>query len=154
MASKESFTQEEWTKVAEAPMLAGLGVSMLDFGLVSFTKEFSAMIKAVAAARAEYPNNQLVQSLVAELESKEQNPPAEQGEKKTTDQILADLGTVAAIVDTRASSADEAREFKSFVFGVGEKVANASGSGFLGFGAKVSDAERDYLARLRAQLGI
>lgn len=152
MATKADFSNEEWTKVMEAPLLAGMGISLLDIGVVSFAKELHAMIKAVVEAKANYAGNPLVQAVIADFESKADTQPAPP-EKKNSDAILADIGQIVAIVDAKAAG-DEARGFKTFLFGISEQVANASGSGFLGFGEKVSDDEKAFLTKLKSTLSV
>ncbi|AKU98216.1 hypothetical protein AKJ09_04880 [Labilithrix luteola] len=153
MATKADFSNEEWTKLTEAPLLAGMGISLLDMGVVSFAKELHAMIKAVVSAKESYAGNALVHAIIADFESKSTDTPPAAPEKKTSDGILADLGHVVAIVDAKAG-ADEARGFKTFLFGISEQVAGASGSGFLGFGEKISDDEKAYLAKLKSTLSV
>ena len=153
MTTRADYTDNEWKLLMDAPTLVGMGVSMADFGVVSFAKEFAALIRAVIGAKEKYPSNQLIQSLVAEFEKKDQSPPADGEGKKSQDDMLADLGKVAALVDNKAAG-DEARGFKTFLVDLSEQVANASGEGFLGFGEKVSDKERDYLQKLRSTLSV
>ena len=69
MATKADFSHDEWMKVIEAPMLAGVAISMLDMGVISFAKEFSAMLKAVIAAKNDYAGNPLVQAVIADFET-------------------------------------------------------------------------------------
>ena len=152
MTTRADYTNDEWKLIMNAPTVAGLGVSMADFGVVSFAKEFAALVRAVNGAKAKYPHNQLIQSLIAEFESKSDAAaePPEAG-KKSADDLLGDIRKVAAVVDSKAA-ADEALGFKTFLLDLSETVANASGEGFLGFGEKVSDKEREYLQKLRATL--
>ena len=154
MTTRADYTDDEWKLLMSSPTLVGMGVSLADFGLVSFAKEFTALIRAVIGAKEKYPNNQLVQALVAEFEKKDTGaePPAPD-EKKSQDDMLGDIRKVAALVDSKAG-ADEARGFKVFLVDLSETVANASGEGFLGFGEKVSDKERDYLQKLRSTLAV
>jgi len=153
MSTRANYTDEEWNLLMGSPVMAGMGVSMSDFGVVSFAKEFTALVRAVMAAKEKYPQNELIQALVAEFEKKgNDDPPASEG-KKTPDQLLGDLQRVANLVDAKAG-ADEARGFRTFLFELGESVANASGQGFLGFGEKVSAKERDYLQKLRTTLAV
>ncbi|MDQ3368839.1 MAG: hypothetical protein M3680_25730 [Myxococcota bacterium] len=153
MTTKTSFSAQEWKRVKDAPLLAGLGISALDFGLVSFAKEMRAVIKEVNAARGSYPTNELIQAVASDLEKKDAGEPVDDGEKRTPEQILGELASIGALVDRKAAPA-EAREFKTFLFAVSEKTANASGSGFLGFGAKVSPEERKFLEQLRTRLSL
>src|SRR5678816_3083089 len=100
MTTKESYSQAEWTLLMNAPVCAGMAISALDFGIVSFAKEFSALVKAVLSAKEKYAGNELVQAVVQAFETSGQaDDPPESGEKKSADDLLADLTKATAIVD-------------------------------------------------------
>ncbi len=154
MATKADFTEEQWTKIVEAPVSAGLAISLLDMGVVSFIKEFSALTKAVLAAKRDFADKPLVSAVIAEFEAKSSDQNGEgPSQKKTPGQILGELAEVIAVVRSKAP-AEEATEFAKFLFGISQQVAAASGSGFLGFGEKISPAEREFLGQLRVALGL
>ena len=63
MANKQSFTPEEWTKVLESPMLAGMAVSAAEpSGLWGMLKEAFASSSALAAAKLDGGSNELIKS--------------------------------------------------------------------------------------------
>ena len=72
MANKQSFTPEEWTKVLESPMLAGMAVSAAEpSGLWGMLKEAFASSSALAAAKLDGGSNELIKSVVADFETSE-----------------------------------------------------------------------------------
>jgi hypothetical protein len=151
MADKTSFTQDEWKLVSSAPMLAGTGISALDWGVVKFAREFTAMVKVCMEAQETSADSPLLAAVLAE--EHEDNKPKE-GEKLDVDAILGKLGQAAQLVDAKAST-DEALRYKRFLVTVAERTAESAGDGFLGFGGeKTNAAERNYIDKLRGTLGL
>ena len=75
MANKQSFTPEEWTKVLESPMLAGMAVSAAEpSGLWGMLKEAFASSSALAAAKLDGGSNELIKSVVADLRRRKDDP--------------------------------------------------------------------------------
>ena len=67
---KQSFTPEEWTKILESTMLAGIAVTAEDpSGLWGLMKEGFASSSALAEAKADPGSNELVKAVVAEYET-------------------------------------------------------------------------------------
>jgi len=72
MANKQSFTPEEWTKVLESTMLAGMAVSAAEpSGLWGLVKEGFASSSALAAAKSDAGLSELIKAVVAEYETSE-----------------------------------------------------------------------------------
>ena len=72
MANKQSFTPEEWTKILESTMLAGMAVSATEpSGLWGLMKEGFASSSALAAAKADSGSSELVKAVIAEYETSE-----------------------------------------------------------------------------------
>ena len=72
MANKQSFTPEEWTKVLESTMLAGMAVSAAEpSGLWGLVKEGFASSSALAAAKSDAGSSELIKGVVAEYETSE-----------------------------------------------------------------------------------
>src|ERR1700694_4162037 len=72
MASKQSFTPAEWTKVLESVMLAGMAVSAADpSGLWGTLKEACASRSALAASKLDSGSNELVKAAITDLETSE-----------------------------------------------------------------------------------
>src|SRR5262245_30201005 len=72
MASKNDFTPEEWTKVLESIMVAGIAVSAADpSGLWGTLKEAAASSSALAAAKRDPKSNELIKAAIADFETSE-----------------------------------------------------------------------------------
>ena len=72
MANKQSFTPEEWTKILESTMLAGVAVTAAEpSGLWGLMKEGFASSSALAQAKADAGSSELVKAVVAEYETSE-----------------------------------------------------------------------------------
>ena len=74
MANKNDFTPEEWTKVLESIIAAGIAVSAVDpSGWWGTLKEAAAGTPALAAAKRDPNSNELIKAAVAALK----DPPME-----------------------------------------------------------------------------
>ena len=72
MANKQSFTPEEWTKILESPMVAGIAVSAAEpSGLWGSLKEAFASSSALASAKLDAGSNELVRAVAAAFETAE-----------------------------------------------------------------------------------
>jgi hypothetical protein len=156
MSARDSFTDEEWTDVLQAPMLAGLAVTAAEpGGLWGAVKEGSAMARSLMSGKdADAP---LISEIVAAFETSEGRTAARdkvkaliEGKKpaEATEAAVAKLGAISATVAAKAP--DQAGAFKSWLKETAQKVAEAgTEGGFLGFGGeKVSEAEKRTLADL------
>lgn len=164
MANKRSFTPAEWTKVLESIMLAGMAVTAADpSGLWGTLKEALATRSALAASRLDPASNELIRAAIADLETSEGQSAVQDAVRKhfadaeppgIVERSLESLRVVSAILDTKAP--DNAADFKAFLHGISQKVAEASvEGGFLGFGGvKVSDAEKATLGDIAKALGM
>ena len=151
MAIKPDFTDKEWDLVADAPFLAGISTSMADYTVTAYQKEFVVLTRAYDEAKKSYQGNQLIQAILAERTLHDSDDI--DTNSMTSEDFLERISEIARIVDQK-SPADEALEFKLFLYEIATKVAMASGEGFLGFGKKVSDKEAAYLERLKGTLAI
>jgi hypothetical protein len=164
MANKQNFTPEEWTKVLESTMLAGMAVSAAEpSGLWGTLKEAFASRSALAAAKLDSASNELVKAIIADFETAEGRSAVQEtlrkhfaGAKKPADLVqrsLDNLREVSAIVDAKAPG--DAAAFKAWLRDISQKVAEAAvEGGFLGLGGvRVSDAEKATLADIANALG-
>lgn len=164
MANKQSFTPEEWTKVLQSPMLAGIAVSMADpSGLWGTLKEAVASSGALAGAKLDAGSNELIKAVVTDIETSEGRSVVQKSLRDCfagaepahcVQRSLANLREVSTILDVKA--ADDAVAFKAWLRGISQKVADASVEGaFFGFGgARVSDAEKATLGDIANALGM
>ncbi len=164
MANKQNFKPEEWTKILESTMLAGMAVSAAEpSGLWGAVKEAFASSSALAAAKSNPGSNELIKSVVADFETKEGRAAVQEalrqqlaGAKKPGDVVersLANLKEISAILNTKAPQ--DAAGFKAWLQTISENVAEASSEGgFLGIGGvKVSETEKATLADISKALG-
>lgn len=154
MTTKADYTNEEWELLVAGPMLAGLGVSLVDKGLISDFREHAAIERAIEKGKNTYGSNALVQAVLAERHARgEAAKKAPEGE--TPESVLAKLVQLDAFLDKRAQGDDaklaEAIGYRNFLYEIADQAANASG-GFLGLGEKVSDDERYFLKKLKEVL--
>ena len=164
MANKQNFEPDEWTKILESTMLAGMAVSAAEpSGLWGALKEAFASSSALAAAKSNAGSSELVKAVVAEFETKEGRAAVQEalrqrlaGAAKPADAVqrsLANLRDVSTILDAKAPQ--DAAGFKAWLQAISKNVAEASSEGgFLGIGGvQVSDAEKATLADISKALG-
>jgi hypothetical protein len=163
MANKQSFAPEEWTKVLESILLAGVAVSAAEpSGLWGTLKEGFASSSEIAKAQLDPGTNELIKAAIADLETSEGRSSVQEALRKgfagakpaeVVQRSLANLREVSVILDTKAPG--DAPAFKAWLSSISQKVAEASSEGgFLGIGGvKVSDAEKATLADIAKALG-
>ena len=163
MANKQNFKPDEWTKILQSTMLAGMAVTAAEpSGLFGTLKEAFASSSALAAAKTNAGSNELIKAVVADFETKEGRSSVQEALRqnfkgaKPADAVqrsLANLREVSAILDAKAPQ--DAAAFKSWLRAISQNVAEASSEGgFLGIGGvKVSDADKATLADISKALG-
>ena len=148
MTAKADFNAEEWSKVVEAPLLAGMRV--MSAGRGGRIRESVAVAKVYAAARQAQGQSELLDAIVA-------SPPSldRQGlEGGNLAEASGDrLREALRILDAKAT-VDEASAYRRFVLGVAQAAAEAhKEGGFIGIGGKqISDEERVALDEIEAIL--
>lgn len=162
MANKQNFKPDEWTRILESTMLAGMAVSAAEpSGLWGALKEAFASSSALAAAKSD-GSNELIKAVVADFETKEGRSAVKEALRqhlagaKPADAVqrsLANLREVSTILNTKAPQ--DAAGFKAWLQAISKNVAEASSEGgFLGIGGvQVSDAEKATLADISKALG-
>ena len=146
MSTKADFNAEEWSKLVEAPLLAGLRVSEASGG--GKIREAMAIAKVYAAARKEQGDSALLDEIAG-------SPPGI-SEGASGD----DLGAVASarlrealhIVDEK--SPEDSDAYRKFVVAVARAAAEAhEEGGFIGIGGrKISDEEAAALNEIQAEV--
>jgi hypothetical protein len=159
MTAKDTFTDEEWTRLMRAPFVAGMAISLADpGGPIEAFKETSATLKAVLAAR-QGGESELVQAVAQDTEAharERKNPLA--GFKPTSAanagvEILGELKAAHGIVAEKATP-EEADAFATWLLAVAQAAADAAKEGgFMGFHAeRVSEGEQRMLDSIRETL--
>jgi hypothetical protein len=155
MTSKTDFTEEEWTRLARAPLVAGMAISLADpGGPIESIKESSAAIRTVLAAAQSGEHGELVQALardVAEKARRRENPMAGFRPKgaDARDAVLGELRTVDALLAEKTTP-EERGQFVDWLRTAAQNTATAAKEGgFLGFNAElVSEREQQMLDTL------
>jgi len=164
MASKQDFTPGEWAKIREGVMLSSLAVTAADpSGLIGMVKEAFAGGSAMMAAKTDVNTNDLVTAVVADFEKSEVRTELRDGLKERfhgakpaeiSKKSVEALAEVGGILDAKAPG--DAVPFKTWLYGISKKVAEAAKEGgFLGFGGvQVSEAEKATLDEVGKALNI
>ena len=164
MATKSSFTADEWAKVLQSVMMASIAVTAADpSGLWGTLKESMASARSLLEAKSDSGSNELIKAVAADFETSEGRDVARAGLKaKLIGSKPADIKSMAidgireaaSLVDAKAPG--DAVAFKTWLRHTSEAVADASTEGgFLGFGGvQVSDAEKATLAEISGALGL
>ncbi len=159
MTSKDAFTDDEWTRVRRAPMVAGMAISIADpGGPIEITKETLASLKAASSPPS---NEELLTSVAQDIVAMSQHKQNPMGDFKiehsslAATQILDELSAVHDIVRAKATT-EETEAFGRWMVAVSQDAANAAKEGgFMGFHAeRVSQGEQDMLDRVAATFQI
>ena len=157
MAAKQNFTDDEWKAIVAAPPMVGIAVASASpsgpFGVV---KEMMSVGLAMADMVNKAGPNSLINALIDDVRNRETKPEKPDGIKnpeQAREHAIAHLARVASIVDAKAPG--DAAGFKQWLAEIGTRVAEASNEGgFFGFGGtRVSDDEKQMLARIDSTLG-
>ena len=162
MASKTSFTPDEWARVVASPLLAGMAITAADpSGVWGLLKEGMAGGWALLEAKQSAQANPLVKAVAEGFTDSDTRTAARnhiQAQFKNAkmpevkSKAIGELRAVSAIVDQKAP--EDAGAFKAWLREVAQKAAEAGNEGgFLGFGGvAVSDAEKATLAEISSAL--
>jgi hypothetical protein len=149
VTGKADFSEQEWKQVLEGPTSAGLVVITSDRG--GSVRETFSMAKAYAEARQQHGESELLDEIVAakpEMDRTRAGSPEELKEN-----ALQNVREAIEILKGKASD-EEVAEYKKFVLGLAERVAEARKEGFLGLsGERVSDAEQAAIGDVESALG-
>ena len=154
MTTKNDFTEDEWTRVMRAPLVAGMAISLADpGGPIEATKETMAAVKTATNPPS---REQLLTEVALELQAEvQQHHNPLKGFKPTGsgspgELVLDELRAVAGIVAAKAT-AEEAAAFGIWLVAAAQAAADAAKEGgFMGFHAeRVSDREQAMLDQVR-----
>lgn len=158
MTTQADFTEEEWTKLYRAPLVAGMGVSLADIGgPIEMSKEsLAAMKTAITPTEGQGLVVDLSAGLKVVLDEK-QNPMSDLKPESGADPrelILDELREANRIVTEKATP-EEATGYRSWVVQSAKNAAEAAKEGgFFGIGAvQVSEGEQTFLSKVEQLLG-
>ena len=120
MTAETDFTEEEWTRLGRAPIVAGMAISLADpGGPIEAFGEMHASLKSVLEAAQEGGRGELVESVakhVSAARERKANPAA--GFKPrgalAGQEILEELSAVNELV-TRKATPEEAAAFRTWL---------------------------------------
>jgi hypothetical protein len=148
MTGKSDFTDEQWEVLLEAPPAAGLLVITSDRG--GSVRETFSMAKAYTEARQQHGESELLDEIVSakpEVDHARAHSPEELKAKS-----VEHLQNAIALLKEKAGP-EEVDEYRKFIVGLANRVAEARKEGFMGLsGDRVSDAERDAITEIEAAL--
>ena len=148
MTGKADFTEEEWKTVLEAPPSAGLVVILSDRG--GSIRETFSMAKAYTEARKQHGESQLLDEIATTKPEMDRSRGGSPEELKQHN--LDNVRQAITLLKTKATD-EEVEEYRKFILGLAEHVAEARKEGFMGLsGEQVSDAERAAIGEIEAAL--
>ena len=149
VTGKADFTEEEWKTVLEGPPSAGLIVILSDRG--GSIRETFSMAKAYTEARKQHGESQLLDEVVSAKPEMDRTRAGSPDELKQHN--LDNIRQAVSLLQSKASE-EEVDEYKKFIVGLAEHVAEARKEGFLGLsGERVSDDERAAIGEIQTALG-
>ncbi|MET0651380.1 MAG: hypothetical protein ABWY63_02595 [Hyphomicrobiaceae bacterium] len=159
MATKTTFSPEEWELLMEGVMSSGVAVTAADpSGLWGLMKESFAGARSMVDAKANPQSSELIKALVADFENSETRTRVRAAMKKRLEGVTAGadvksrsieaLKQASALLDTKAPQ--EAKSVKTWMRAIGQSVAEAAPEGgVFGFGGvQVSENEKATLAEV------
>ena len=141
MTTRDDYTDEEWTYLTAAPIMAGMYISAIaSSGPIDTTSETAALAHAVGELMHRGSANELIGTLIDEINRKEgeaiQTRAAIATGVRTLDALQAktlDALQQAAAALSKAKR-EEAAEYKALVMSLSQRVAQMKEGGFLGIG--------------------
>lgn len=145
MATKADFNAEEWSKLVEAPLLAGVRVSGTSGG--GKIREAVAVAKVYREGRQAQGDSALLDEIVASPPGVEQPEPGDDPSAVVT----ARLHEALRIIDEKGTPQD-ADAYRKFVVAVARAAAEAhKEGGFIGIGGRqISEEEAAALKEIQA----
>jgi hypothetical protein len=158
VTTKSDFTEEEWTRIRRAPLVAGMAISLADpGGPIEMGKETVATLKASTNPPS---REQLLTEVALDLQAmtqRKENPlsgfTVSKDGPPPGQQILDELRAVRQVVAAKANP-EESAAFVAWLLAAAKAAAEAAKEGgFMGFGATlVSEGEQKMLEQLGAAL--
>jgi len=155
MTSKKDFTDEEWTRIRRAPLVAGFAISLADpGGPIELAKETMASLRSATLPPSQEELLASVALDVQALAQRKQNPLGD-FKPRSGQLVLEELRGVNEIVTAKATP-EEAEAFRRWLVAAAQAAADAAKEGgFMGFGGEqVSAGEQRMMEQVRTTLGV
>ncbi len=170
MKKLDKYSDQEWTTILTIPQLVGMAMAGAgNSGLVGSSKELFESARSLVNAKTEYASNELIQSLLPDTtdpkksmeDAKEQRSIMMdllkskniRSAEQLSEIILDHCKTAISILEEKESP-EVVADYKKWILGIAENVANAAKEGgFLGFGGeKFSEKEQILFDKLKGIL--
>jgi hypothetical protein len=153
MTSKQAFTDEEWTRIRRAPLVAGVAISLADpGGPIEVAKETMATLRSATLPPSQ---EELLAAVALDIQALTQHKQNPLGDFKPRggQEVLEELKGVDRLVTAKATP-EEVEAFRRWLLAAAQAAADAGKEGgFLGFGGEqVSAGEQRMLDQVRAAL--
>ncbi len=167
----ERYTDEEWMLIAGTPSMIGSAMAGAASSGMGTVKELMANMRTVVEGKQMYPQNDVIQAIVAKPENSAQakedfkayreNAMARIKENNITkpseikDMAVGDLKEVLALLQAKEIES-HVTQYKHWVLNIAQTVAEAAKEGgVLGFGGvRVSEEEKAFLQELSTLLQV
>jgi hypothetical protein len=162
MSFEERFTQSEQELLATTPILIGSAMAFAESSGLGTVKELLASAKTYIGGLKAYPDNEIIQGVLPNLEDREQAREQAKAVREHAVARLKERGIDSPdkmrwllLEDSRAVAGLLADEYKEWAMAVAENVARAAHEGgFLGFGGtQVSEVEMRLFGEIADALG-
>lgn len=130
-------------------VIAG-SLTVSDSGVIGGAREAGAIATSLKEAAAAHGDNPIIAALVPHLFDEDNTVQIPDLNTLDITNLFASIGNAAAVLNTIQGG----DQVKQMIYSVAERVAQASGGGLFGGGQKVNASEEQYLAGLKAQLGL
>jgi hypothetical protein len=155
MTAKQDFTDEEWTRLRRAPLVAGVAVALADpGGPIELAKETMASLRSATLPPSQ---EELLASVALDVQASTRHKQNLLGDfkPKNGQQVLDELRGVNELLTAKATP-EEAEAFRRWLVAAAQAAADAAKEGgFMGFGGEqVSAGEQQMLDQVRAALGM
>ena len=152
MTSRADFTDEEWSRLGRAPLVAGMAITIADpGGPIEAVKESTAALRTLVDASRDASFGEFVQSVAEDVAAKakrRENPMAgfKPDSRRAREEILDELRAVNALLQEKATP-EEIADFREWLRSASQRAAMAAKEGgFLGIGGeRVSEREQQML---------
>ena len=150
MTTKDTFTDEEWTRIVRGPFVAGLAISLADpGGPIEAAKETMATLKSATNPPS---REQLLTEVALDVQTmtQQRKHPLQGYKPASGSQVLDELRAAHALVAAKATP-EEAQAYGAWLTASAQAAAEAAkDGGFMGFHAKrISDGEQAMLDQVR-----
>jgi len=164
MASKTTFTPEEWQLLMEGVMSSGMAVSAAEpSGLWGMLKEGFASARAIAEVKNNPQADELIKAIASDFETSDGRKRLQDGLRKKLQgakpgeikvRSIETLQQASQLLDAKAPQ--DAVAVKTWMREIGQRVAEAAPEGgWMGFGGvQVSEAEKATVSEIARALNL